>query len=140
VVDVVDYVVVDDFGNVMNPMMVEGQVHGGVAQGLGQALLEKCVYDPETGQLLTGSFMDYAMPRAYDLPEIRFAYNEVPCKNNPLGVKGAGEAGAIGAPPAIIAAVVDALAEFGVKHVDMPATPEKLWRLIQAGSAKAAAE
>lgn len=140
VVQVVDYVVVDDFGNVMNPLMVAGQVHGGVAQGLGQALLENCVYDPETGQLLTGSFMDYAMPRAYDLPEIRFAYNEVPCKNNPLGVKGAGEAGAIGAPPAIIAAVVDALAEFGVKHVDMPATPEKVWRLIQAGGVKAAAE
>jgi len=139
-VRVLDYTVVDDFGNVMNPMMVEGQVHGGVAQGLGQALLENCVYDPETGQLLTGSFMDYAMPRAYDLPPIRFAYNEVPCRNNPLGVKGAGEAGAIGAPPSIIAAVVDALAEYGVKHIDMPATPEKVWRLIQAGSAKAAAE
>ncbi|MBL8654253.1 MAG: molybdopterin-dependent oxidoreductase, partial [Alphaproteobacteria bacterium] len=139
-VKVLDYTVVDDFGNVMNPMMVEGQVHGGVAQGLGQALLENCVYDPETGQLLTGSFMDYAMPRAYDLPPIRFAYNEVPCRNNPLGVKGAGEAGAIGAPPSIIAAVVDALAEYGVKHIDMPATPEKVWRLIQAGSAKAAAE
>ncbi len=139
-VKVLDYTVVDDFGNVMNPMMVEGQVHGGVAQGLGQALLENCVYDPETGQLLTGSFMDYAMPRAYDLPPIRFAYNEVPCRNNPLGVKGAGEAGAIGAPPSIIAAVVDALSEYGVKHIDMPATPEKVWRLIQAGSAKAAAE
>lgn len=122
------YTVVDDFGRVMNPLLLEGQVHGGIAQGIGQALLEHTVYDEESGQLVTGSFMDYCMPRADDVPRIDFSYNEIPCSRNPLGVKGAGEAGAIGAPPAVINAVVDALSERGVRHVDMPATPERLWR------------
>jgi aerobic carbon-monoxide dehydrogenase large subunit len=112
-------------------MLIAGQVHGGIAQGLGQALLEHCVYEPGSGQLLSASYMDYAIPRADDLPSIQFKLNEVPCTTNPLGIKGAGEAGAIGAPPAIINAVIDALAEFGVRHVDMPVTPEKLWQLIQ---------
>jgi carbon-monoxide dehydrogenase large subunit len=124
------YTIVDDFGNVMNPMMLEGQVHGGTIQGIGQALYENCAYDPETGQLLSGSYMDYAMPRADRMPSIDFSYNEVPCKNNPLGVKGAGEAGTIGAPPAVIHAVLDALKPYGVAHIDMPATPQKIWSLI----------
>lgn len=124
------YTIVDDFGNVMNPLLVEGQVHGGTIQGIGQALYEGCVYDPESGQLLSGSFMDYCMPRADQMPSIDFSYNEVPCRNNPLGVKGAGEAGSIGAPPAIIHAVLDALKPYGVQHIDMPATPQKIWRLI----------
>ena len=130
IVAVERFTVVDDFGRVMNPMMLAGQVHGGIAQGVGQALLEHTVYDENSGQLVTGSFMDYTMPRADDLPNISFAYNEIPCTRNPLGVKGAGEAGAIGAPPAVINAVVDALSPLGIAHVDMPATPEKLWRLI----------
>ena len=129
------FTVVDDFGRVMNPMMLAGQVHGGIAQGIGQALLERTVYDEESGQLVTGSFMDYTMPRADDLPDINFAYNEVPCTRNPLGVKGAGEAGAIGAPPAVINALVDALSPLGVKHIDMPATPERIWQVIQEKNA-----
>ncbi len=139
-VAVITYTVVDDFGTILNPLMVAGQVHGGIAQGIGQALLESTVFDPESGQLLSGSFMDYTMPRADDIPDIDFRWNVVPCKTNPLGIKGAGEAGCIGAPPAVINAVVDALAEFGVTHVDMPATPEKIWRLIQANAPRAAAE
>ncbi|MCA8932703.1 MAG: xanthine dehydrogenase family protein molybdopterin-binding subunit [Rhodospirillaceae bacterium] len=130
-VEIVRYTVVDDFGRVLNPLMLAGQVHGGVAQGVGQALLEHTVFDSE-GQLLTGSLMDYALPRADVLPFLTFQYNEVPCTTNPLGVKGAGEAGAIGAPPAIINAVVDALAPLGIEHVDMPATPDAVWALIQA--------
>lgn len=126
------YTVVDDFGTVINPLLVEGQVHGGVGQGVGQALYEETVYDRESGQLLTGSFMDYAMPRAAGVPAIDFSMIPVPCKTNPLGMKGAGEAGAIGAPPAVINALVDALAELGVRHVDMPATPQRLWRILQA--------
>ena len=125
------YIVVDDFGTVINPLLVEGQVHGGVAQGIGQALVEETVYDPESGQLLSGSFMDYAMPRADVVPGFDFSMSPVPCATNPLGLKGAGEAGAIGAPPAVINAVVDALSPLGVRHVDMPATPERLWRLIR---------
>ncbi|MBI3452466.1 MAG: xanthine dehydrogenase family protein molybdopterin-binding subunit [Rhodospirillales bacterium] len=139
-VEIVRYTVVDDFGKVVNPLMLAGQVHGGTVQGIGQALYESCVYDRESGQLLTGSFMDYCMPRADDVPFFSFAYNEVPCRNNPLGVKGSGEAGAIGAPPATINAVVDALTPFGIRNVDMPATPEKIWRLIDAAGAKQAAE
>ena len=127
---IVRYTVVDDFGRMLNPALVAGQVHGGVAQGIGQALLEGTVYDPESGQLLSGSFMDYAMPRAGDFPDIDFSTNEIPCLNNPLGMKGAGEAGAIGATPAAINAMVDALKEFGVRDVEMPATPERVWRLI----------
>jgi carbon-monoxide dehydrogenase large subunit len=127
-VDLVSYSVVDDFGRVINPMLVAGQVHGGVAQGIGQALLEHCVYDPESAQLITGSFMDYGMPRADDLPAIDFAYNEVPAKTNPLGSKGCGEAGTVGAMPSVIGAICDAL---GVPHIDMPATPEKIWRVMR---------
>src|SRR5205823_3021221 len=103
------YTVVDDFGAVINPMMLEGQVHGGVVQGIGQALLEQTVYDEDSGQLLSGSFQDYAMPRADNLPFFSFSTHNVPCTANPLGIKGAGEAGAVGAPPAVINAVVDAL-------------------------------
>jgi carbon-monoxide dehydrogenase large subunit len=134
----VRYVVVDDFGTVVNPLLLAGQVHGGVGQGVGQALLEGVAYDPDSGQLLTGSFMDYGMPRADTLPAIEFSYNVVPCKTNPLGLKGAGEAGAIGAPPAVINALVDALSEFGIDHIDMPATPRKIWELLQAAPRMAA--
>jgi carbon-monoxide dehydrogenase large subunit len=135
VVEIVDYTVVDDFGYVINPLLLEGQVHGGIAQGLGQALLENCAYEPDSGQLLTASFMDYTMPRADNLPPIRFKRNEVPCTTNPLGIKGAGEAGAIGAPPAIVNALVNALSDFGIDHVDMPVTANKLWQLLQSHSA-----
>ncbi|MBB3066973.1 xanthine dehydrogenase family protein molybdopterin-binding subunit [Limibacillus halophilus] len=124
------YTVVDDFGTIVNPLLVAGQVHGGLAQGLGQALLEVTAYDPESGQLLTGSFMDYGMPRADDMPRIDLEFiQDIPCATNPFGIKGAGEAGAIGAPPAIVNALVDALKPLGVRHLDMPVTPEKLWRL-----------
>ncbi len=133
-IEVVDYTVVDDFGKVINPLLLEGQVHGGIAQGLGQALLENCCYDPESGQLLSATFMDYTMPRAAHFPPIRFSRNEVPCTTNPLGIKGAGEAGAIGAPPAIINAVVNALSDYGIRHVDMPVTPDRLWKLMQSAS------
>jgi len=120
------YTIVDDFGRAMNPKLLEGQVHGGTVQGIGQALLEHAVYDAE-GQLLTGSFMDYAMPRAGDLPALDCSFRHVPCATNPLGVKGAGEAGAVGAPAAVVNAVVNAL---GVRHLDMPLTPETLWRAL----------
>ena len=130
VIELLDYTVVDDFGKVINPLLLEGQVHGGIGQGLGQALLESCAYDTETGQLLSASLMDYTLPRADDVPNIRFLRREVPCTTNPLGIKGAGEAGAIGAPPAIVNAVVNALAPHGVKHVDMPLTPDAVWRLF----------
>ena len=123
---VVQFVAVDDFGNVVNPMIVEGQVHGGLAQGLGQAMLEGCAYDRESGQLLTGSYMDYTMPRADDLPKFTVGTNVTPCTHNPLGVKGCGEAGAIGSPAAFINALTDAL---GVSDVPMPATPERVWRI-----------
>ena len=128
--DLVRYTVVDDFGQVINPDLLLGQVHGGIAQGLGQALLEDCHYDPQSGQLLTASFMDYAMPRADDCPDTDFSLRLVPCRTNPLGIKGAGEAGAIGAPPAIMNAVADALRDCGADHVDMPATPQSLWKII----------
>ncbi len=130
-VDITRYTIVDDFGVVVNPMLVEGQVHGGIVQGIGQALQEGAVYD-DSGQLLTGSFMDYTMPRADTMPSFDFSTVEVPCKNNAMGVKGCGEAGSVGAPAAVINALVDALAGFGVRHVDMPATPEKVWRLTQS--------
>jgi carbon-monoxide dehydrogenase large subunit len=138
-VDIVRYLVVDDFGTVINPLLLAGQVQGGVAQGVGQAMLERTVFDPETGQLLTGSLTDYCLARAEDLPAIEFAYNVVPCRTNPLGVKGAGEAGAIGAPPALVNAVVDALGEIGIEHLDMPLTPERLWRAIHAAEQRKAA-
>jgi len=131
-VAVVNYNIVDDFGTVVNPMMVAGQVHGGVAQGIGQALLEYTRYDSDSGQLLSGSFMDYCMPRADDMPAIGLTLDEsTPCKTNEMGVKGAGEAGAIGACPAVINALVDALYPLGVQNIDMPATPERVWRAIQ---------
>ncbi len=130
-VRLVAYHVVDDFGTLLNPMITAGQVHGGVAQGVGQAMLERTVFDPESGQLLSGSFMDYCMPRADDLPDIQVVFEPVPTETNPLGVKGCGEAGCIGALPAVINAVVDALAPYGIRHLDMPATPERVWRAIQ---------
>jgi len=125
----------DDFGRIINPMIVAGQVHGGLAQGIGQALLENCVYDKTTGQLLTASYNDYAMPRADNLPNFALSTHATLCTHNPLGVKGCGEAGAIGAPAAISNAIVDALKGYGVKHVEMPATPEKLWRAIHQKAA-----
>jgi aerobic carbon-monoxide dehydrogenase large subunit len=126
------FTAVDDFGTLINPMIVEGQVHGGLVQGIGQALLENCVYDPESGQLLTGSFMDYAMPRAADFPTFRMDTVCTPCSHNPLGTKGCGEAGAIGSPPAVINAVLDALRDLGVKDLDMPASPSRVWEAIEA--------
>jgi carbon-monoxide dehydrogenase large subunit len=138
-IDIVRYLVVDDFGTVINPLLLRGQVQGGVAQGVGQAMLERTVFESESGQLVTGSFTDYCLPRADDLPAIEFAYNVVPCRTNPLGVKGAGEAGAIGAPPALVNAVVDALAEVGIDHLDMPLTPECLWQAIRAAAGSKAA-
>jgi carbon-monoxide dehydrogenase large subunit len=138
-IEIERYLVVDDFGVVINPLLLAGQVQGGVAQGVGQAMLERTVFDPETGQLLTGSLTDYCIARAEDLPAIEFAYNVVPCRTNPLGVKGAGEAGAIGAPPALVNAVVDALADLGSAHLDMPLTPERVWRAIDAAAPRKAA-
>ncbi len=135
VVEIVRYRVCDDFGKTVNPMIVRGQVHGGVAQGLGQALVERTDYDLETGQLLSGSFMDYALPRANDLPDIEVDLLEVPSVSNPLGVKGAGEAGSVGSPPALINAIIDALSADGVTHIDMPATPEKVWRAMSISRA-----
>ncbi len=130
-IDILNYLVVDDFGVVINPMLVEGQVHGGVAQGVGQAFAEHTVYDVETGQLVTGSLMDYRLLRAQDLAPMTFETIEVPAKNNTLGVKGCGEAGATGSPPAAINALMNALRPLGIEQVDMPATPDKLWRLIR---------
>ena len=130
---IVNYVVVDDFGRTLNPLLLAGQVHGGIVQGIGQALMEDTVYDPASGQLLSASFMDYAMPRAEDAPSFVFETRNVPCVTNPLGVKGAGEAGAIGSCPALINAVLDALWRgCGVRTMDMPATPPKIWAAIQA--------
>ncbi len=132
-VEVLGFTAADDFGNVINPMIVEGQVHGGVAQGIGQALLENCAYD-ENGQLLSGSYMDYTMPRADDLPMFEVDHSCItPCTHNPLGVKGCGEAGAIGSPPAVVNAVIDALHRGGhthVTHIDMPLTPSRVWAAI----------
>lgn len=126
------YTGVDDYGSIINPMLTIGQVQGGVAQGIGQAMLEHTVYDPESGQLLSGSLMDYALPRADDLPDLTIVLSGVPTKANPLGVKGSGQAGAIAAPQTIVGAVLDALAPLGVTHIDMPTTPERVWRAIQA--------
>ncbi len=132
---VVKYTSVNDFGTVINPMLVEGQIHGGVVQGIGQAMLERTVYDGD-GQFLTGSFMDYCLPRAADAPPFVTAHHPVPAKTNPLGVKGCGEAGCAGGLGSVMNAIVDALSEFGIRHIDMPVTPEKVWRAIQAGKAK----
>jgi len=134
VVEVVRHSSCDDLGRIINHPIVEGQVHGGVAQGLGQALFEHAVYDESSGQLLTGSYMDYAVPRASDLPSIACTFEEgIPCKTNLLGVKGCGEIGTIGSVPAAVHAVLDALAERGVAHLEMPLTPERIWRALQAG-------
>jgi carbon-monoxide dehydrogenase large subunit len=127
------YVAVDDCGKVINPLLVDGQVHGGVAQGLGQAIFEEAVYD-EYGSLVTGELMTYAIPKATHVPEIETERTETPSPVNPLGVKGVGEAGTIGCSPALVNAVVDALAPLGVTHIDMPMTPQKVWRLIQERS------
>jgi carbon-monoxide dehydrogenase large subunit len=131
VVEVVDVAIADDVGVVINPMIVDGQAHGGLAQGIGQALLEEAVYDDE-GQLVSGSYMSYCMPRAADLPNFKVGNHVTACTHNPVGVKGVGEVGAIGVPPAVINAVLDALAPFGVTHIDMPATPEKVWQAIRS--------
>ncbi len=139
VTKIVNYTVVDDFGVVVNPMLVEGQVHGGIVQGIGQALMEHAIYD-DSGQLVSGSFMDYTMPRADNSPAMNFSTVEVPCKNNALGVKGCGEAGSVGSPAAVINAIVDAVEDLGVRNIDMPATPERIWQLIQSARQPLAAE
>jgi carbon-monoxide dehydrogenase large subunit len=126
------YVCVDDCGRIVNPLIVDGQVHGGVAQGLGQALWEQAVYD-DSGQLMTGELTDYAIPKAAYMPWIESSHTETPSPVNPLGVKGVGEAGTIGCSPAVVNSVVDALSVLGVRHIDMPLTPEKIWKLIQQG-------
>jgi carbon-monoxide dehydrogenase large subunit len=131
---ILNYVVVDDFGATLNPLLLAGQVHGGAVQGIGQALMENAVYDPRSGQLVNGSLMDYALPRAQVIPPLAFETRNLPCRSNPLGVKGAGEAGAIGSCPAVMNAVLDALwRAFRIRHVDMPATPERLWAAIAEG-------
>ncbi|HYC64819.1 MAG TPA: molybdopterin cofactor-binding domain-containing protein, partial [Reyranellaceae bacterium] len=129
-IDVVRYAMVNDFGTVINPMLTEGQAHGGVLQGIGQALMERTVYDAQ-GQPIAGSYMDYALPRAEHAPPMSVENHSVPCKTNLLGVKGCGEAGCAGALPSVMNAVVDALSEYGVRHIDMPVTPEKVWRILQ---------
>ena len=135
-VEVVKYTFVNDFGVVINPLLVDGQAHGGIVQGIGQALRESTVYD-EAGQLLTGSYMDYAMPRADDAPFFVNASHPVPAKTNPLGAKGCGEAGCAGALPSVMNALVDALSEYGVRHIDMPATPERVWQAIRRTKGRA---
>src|SRR5262249_26244936 len=130
-VEILRYVAVDDCGKQINPLIVQGQVHGGIAQGLAQALFEEVVYD-ENGQLLTGELMDYAIPKAHQLPRYELDHTEPPTPVTPLGAKGCGEPGPIGSTPAVANAVIDALAPFGVKHVDLPLRPEKLWRLMNA--------
>jgi carbon-monoxide dehydrogenase large subunit len=135
--EIAAYTAVHDFGRVLNPLLLAGQLHGGVVQGLGQAAHERVVYDEETGQPLTASLMDYGLPRADDLPAFDFTPTRTP-SSNPLDVKGCGEAGAAGAPPALMNAVLDALAPLGIRHLDMPATPERLWRAIRDAKAAAA--
>ncbi|HUD51166.1 xanthine dehydrogenase family protein molybdopterin-binding subunit [Parvibaculum sp.] len=137
ILEIANFVAVDDFGTIINPMIVEGQVHGGIAQGVGQALLELGVYDPQSGQLVTGSFMDYTMPRADDVPSFHLGFTRTECPSNPLGMKGCGEAGAIASPPAIINAITDAL---GIRDIEMPATPARIWKAIQSTRPRAAAE
>ncbi|MGB0575463.1 MAG: xanthine dehydrogenase family protein molybdopterin-binding subunit, partial [Alphaproteobacteria bacterium] len=125
------YAVVDDIGVVINPMLADGQIHGGIAQGVGQALTEEVIFDTESGQLMTGSLMDYAMPFADTLPSFDMAFHEVPCQSNPIGVKGAGEGGTVGATPAVISAILDALAPFGINDIEMPATSQRIWQAIE---------
>ncbi len=134
VVAVVKYSMVNDFGVIVNPLLVAGQAHGGVVQGIGQALMERTVFDEE-GQFLTGSFTDYALPRASDAVMFAVDSHPVPAKTNPLGAKGCGEAGCAGSLPAVMNAVVDALSEYGIRHIDIPATPFRVWQAIQAARA-----
>ncbi len=131
-VRLVSYVAVDDYGTLVNPLLTESQIHGGIAQGVGQALMEHALYDPESGEIVSATFMDYAMPRGADLPNLQIHFVEIPTASNPLGVKGAGQAGAIAAPHTVINAVVDALRPLGIEHVDMPATPQRVWSLMEA--------
>jgi carbon-monoxide dehydrogenase large subunit len=137
VVRIVRYTGVNDFGTIVNPMLVAGQLHGGVAQGIGQALMECVSYDA-SGQPITGSFMDYALPRAEDIPMMEVDDHPVPAKSNPLGTKGCGEAGCAGSLSTIVNAVIDALSEYGITHIDMPLTPERVWRAIEDAKKKAA--
>jgi carbon-monoxide dehydrogenase large subunit len=122
---------VDDAGTIINPLLAAGQIHGGVVQGIAQALYEEVSYDPDTGQLMTGSLLDYAVPRAEHVPSIRSLFQETPSPTNPIGVKGIGESGSIAAPPCMVHAVLDALSPFGIKHLDMPMTPPRVWSAIQ---------
>jgi len=133
------YICVNDFGTVVNPMLVEGQIHGGVVQGIGQAVMEDALYDAE-GQLQTGSFMDYAMPRAADMPDFGVLHHPVPTGSNAVGAKGCGEAGCSGSIPASMSAIIDALGDLGIKAIDMPATPLRLWRAIEAAKRAQAVE
>jgi len=137
VVEIVSFKAVDNFGNIINPMIVEGQVHGGIVHGVGQALMENCVYDNTTGQLLSGSFNDYCMPRADEVPSFELATRVTPCPHNLLGVKGCREAGTIGAGAAVINAVVDALSPLGISHINMPATPYNVWQAINEAKQQA---
>ncbi len=139
-VDLLRYVAVDDYGRLINPLLTEAQLHGGLAQGIGQALMEEARYDPESGQILSATFMDYAVPRAMDLPFFDITMAEVPTAANPLGVKGVGQAGCIGAPQVVIAAILDALRPLGVTHVDMPATPQRVWHAMRQAQDKPASE
>ena len=135
-VEILRYTVVDDFGVVINPLVVEGQVHGGIAQGIGQILVERTVYD-DSGQLLTGSYMDYAMPRADDMCRFDFSTRNVPCVTNPLGVKGCGEAGNAASMPSVMNAILDALAVRGITEFDAPATPHRIWQALQKAATAA---
>ncbi len=135
VVKILDYVAVDDVGTIINPLLAEGQIHGGVVQGIAQALYEHVAYDGDSGQLLTGSLLDYAIPRADSVPGIRSSFQSSPSPTNPIGVKGIGESGAIAAPPAMVHAVLDALGPLGVTDIDMPMTPSRIWSTIQSASA-----
>jgi carbon-monoxide dehydrogenase large subunit len=135
-IELMRYTAVDDYGRLINPLLTEGQVQGGVAQGIGQAMLEHTVYDPSSGQLLSGSFMDYTLPRADDLPFFDIELIERPTGANPLGVKGAGQAGCIAAPQTVMAAILDALRPAGVEALDMPATPERVWQVLAKAGMK----
>jgi carbon-monoxide dehydrogenase large subunit len=135
IVEILDYVAVDDVGILINPLLAAGQIHGGVVQGIAQALYEEVVYDNETGQLITGSLLDYAVPRSESVPNIRSQFQITPSPTNPIGVKGVGESGSIAAPPTMVHAVLDALAPFGIKHLDMPMTPPRVWAAIQSARA-----
>ena len=136
-VDILDYVAVDDVGIIINPLLAEGQIHGGVVQGIAQALYEEVGYDADSGQLLTGSLLDYAVPRADSVPGIRSTFQQTPSPTNPIGVKGIGESGSIAAPPTMVHAVLDALAPLGVTEIDMPMTPLRIWNAIQQASTAA---